>query len=198
MWAGKKVILTVARLSAEEAYKGHDRVIRCLPALSAEFDNLVYVIAGVGDQQSTLKALADSLGVNHFVQFLGNVARDELPSLYREADVFVMPSTGEGFGIVFLESLACGTPVIAGDSDGARDPLQDGALGILSNDENLAECISEALRLNSLPGGNKNIRALQAESVVRHFGRAAYSTSVIATTGRALGIESLGAGRLDH
>jgi len=198
MWAGKKVMLTVARLSSEEAYKGHDRVIRCLPALSADFDNLIYVIAGVGDQQHALQALADSLDVGHAVQFLGKVARDELPALYREADLFVMPSTGEGFGIVFLESLACGTPVIAGDGDGARDPLQDGALGMLSDDGNLTACIHKALRLNTSPGGNKKIRALQAESVVRHFGRAAFFTSAIATTGRALGIEPLGAGQLDH
>ena len=53
MWAGNKVLLTVARLSAQEGYKGHDKIIRCMPALSTEFDNLIYAIAGTGDQQET-------------------------------------------------------------------------------------------------------------------------------------------------
>jgi phosphatidylinositol alpha-1,6-mannosyltransferase len=52
-----------------------------------------------------------------------------LPDLYRTADLFVMPSTGEGFGIVFLQALACGVPVIGGDSDGSCDPLRDGIVG---------------------------------------------------------------------
>jgi phosphatidylinositol alpha-1,6-mannosyltransferase len=53
----------------------------------------------------------------------------DLPDLYRAADVFVMPSTGEGFGIVFLEAMRSGIPAIGGNGDGSMDPLRDGTAG---------------------------------------------------------------------
>ena len=62
------------------------------------------------------------------VIFAGFVPTEELVEHYRLADVYVMPSK-EGFGIVYLEAMACGVPVIAGDDDGSADPLQDGRLG---------------------------------------------------------------------
>jgi phosphatidylinositol alpha-1,6-mannosyltransferase len=200
VWAGSKVMLTVSRLSTREGYKGHDKVIRCMPALSREYDSLIYAIAGVGDQQDALQSLADSLDVGHRVRFLGRIGHEELPSLYRDADVFVMPSTGEGFGIVFLESIACGTPAIAGNCDGARDPLHDGALGVLSEDGGLTECIREALGAGDSSAENRHYRASRAESAVRHFGRLAFSANTLAVTHRALGFASEGTnvGQVDH
>ena len=67
---------------------------------------------------------------------------EELPDYFRLADVFVMPSTGEGFGIVFLEAMATGVRVIAGNQDGSRDALCDGALGTLVDPENCEELAS--------------------------------------------------------
>jgi glycosyltransferase involved in cell wall biosynthesis len=66
--------------------------------------------------------------VGERVVFAGFVAAEELPAHYRVADAYVMPSQ-EGFGIVYLEAMACGVPVLAGDADGSADPLQDGRLG---------------------------------------------------------------------
>ena len=123
---GRRVLLTVSRLASTERYKGHDQVIRSLGALSATHPDLVYVVAGDGDDRARLEGLAHELGVSERVRFIGQVPDRDLPDLYRAADVFVMPSTGEGFGIVFLEALASGIPVIGGDSDGSRDPLRDG------------------------------------------------------------------------
>ena len=79
------------------------------------------------------------------VQFAGLVPPEELPDYFRLADVFVMPSTGEGFGIVFLEAMATGVPVIAGNRDGSRDALCDGALGTLIDPENCEELASAIL-----------------------------------------------------
>lgn len=128
---GKKVLLTVSRLAAAERYKGHDRVIRALAELSESHPDIVYVVAGDGDDRPRLEQLARELGVAERVRFIGYVQESELPDLYRAADVFIMPSTGEGFGIVFLQALASGVPAIGGDSDGSRDPLQDGLTGEL-------------------------------------------------------------------
>lgn len=129
-----KVLLTVSRLSRAERYKGHDRVIESLPLLLSRHPGLRYLIAGDGDDRPRLEALALEHGVASSVEFLGHVPDDVLPALYRGADVFVMPSTGEGFGIVFLQALASGLPVIAGATDGSRDPLRDGREGTLLSD----------------------------------------------------------------
>jgi glycosyltransferase involved in cell wall biosynthesis len=72
------------------------------------------------------------------VSFAGFVAPDELVDHYRLADVFAMPSTGEGFGVVFLEAMACGTPVLGGNRDGSVDALDGGRLGLLVEPMNVA------------------------------------------------------------
>ncbi len=68
-----------------------------------------------------------------------------LVDAYRAADVFVMPSTGEGFGIVFLEAMACGTPALGLDADGSRDALADGALGAVVSEAELPNAIAHLL-----------------------------------------------------
>ena len=128
---GKTVLLTVSRLAAAERYKGHDLVIRALAQLLPTHHDLVYVIAGDGDDRHYLERMAGEAGLQENIRFVGHVPDEELPDLYRAVDVFVMPSTGEGFGIVFLQALASGVPVIGGDGDGSRDPLRDGEDGAL-------------------------------------------------------------------
>jgi len=124
----QKALLSVSRLDSRESYKGHDRVIAALPGLVARGLDVVYLVAGQGDDQARLEGLAREVGVSERVRFLGHVPVAALPDLYRAADVFVLPSTGEGFGIVFLEAMACGTPVAGLAAGGARDALGDYAL----------------------------------------------------------------------
>ena len=137
---GKTVLLTVSRLAAAERYKGHDRVIQALARLLPAHPDLVYVIAGDGDDRSHLEALATEAGVRDSVRFVGHVPDEDLPALYRAADVFVMPSTGEGFGIVFLQAFASGVPVIGGAGDGSRGPLTDGEDGAL-----VSSCVADGV-----------------------------------------------------
>jgi phosphatidyl-myo-inositol dimannoside synthase len=145
---GKKVLLTVSRLDSVEGYKGHDRVIRTLPRLLDEHPDTIYIIVGDGDDRPRLESLAVECGVMKNVRFAGSVPSEQLPNYFRLADVFVMPSALEGFGIVFLEAMATGIRVIGGSQDGSRDPLCDGALGTLidpENGEELASAIRAAL-----------------------------------------------------
>ncbi|MBE9064189.1 glycosyltransferase, partial [cf. Phormidesmis sp. LEGE 11477] len=123
-----KVLTTVARLWSGDIYKGVDVTIRALPKISQAFPAVKYVVIGRGDDQPRLAKLAEELGVASQVIFAGFVPDDQLIAHYRLADVYVMPSK-EGFGIVYLEAMACGIPVIAGDNDGSADPLQDGKVG---------------------------------------------------------------------
>ncbi len=96
-----------------------------------------YLIAGRGDDQPRLDQLAAGAGVRGRVSFAGFVPTAELCAHYQLSDVFAMPSTGEGFGIVFLEAMACGRPVLAGNRDGSAEPLMDGRLGALVDPEDV-------------------------------------------------------------
>ncbi len=126
---GKQVLLTVARLSAVERYKGHDKVIMALPRILKTHPSAAYLVAGEGNDRARLEAAARKAGVEDYVVFAGAVPDGEMVNLYRSANVFVMPSAGEGFGIAFLEAAACGLPVIGGRFDGSWDALREGRLG---------------------------------------------------------------------
>lgn len=125
-------MLAVGRLDAREGYKGHDRVIAALPRLTSPGGRKpVFLVAGDGDDRARLEAAAVSSGVADRVRFLGQVPAADLPDLYRAADLFVLPSTGEGFGIVYLEAMASGTPALGLADGGVPDALGDGKLGVI-------------------------------------------------------------------
>ena len=159
---GKKILMTVSRLASSERYKGHDRVIRSLPQVLLHHPETIYLIVGDGDDRPRLEALASEFAVQDKVRFAGLVAGEELPDYYRLADVLVMPSTGEGFGIVFLEAMACGIDVIGGNQDGSIDPLADGAVGSAVDPDrqrgarvgNLRRVAQAARRMPMVPAGS--------------------------------------------
>ncbi|MEO0352287.1 MAG: glycosyltransferase [Cyanobacteria bacterium P01_A01_bin.15] len=126
--SNSRTLMTVARLWRGDPYKGVDVTIRALPKIARACSSVKYLVIGRGDDQPRLAQLAKDLGVADRVIFAGFVPNAELVEHYRLADVYVMPSQ-EGFGIVYLEAMACGIPVISGDDDGSADPLQDGRLG---------------------------------------------------------------------
>ncbi|MGD1907291.1 MAG: glycosyltransferase family 4 protein [Leptolyngbyaceae cyanobacterium] len=123
-----RVLMTVARLWSGDIYKGVDVTIRALPAIAQTFADVKYLVIGRGDDQPRLAQLAQDLGVANRVVFAGFVPNEALVAHYRLADAYVMPSQ-EGFGIVYLEAMACGIPVLSGDADGSADPVQDGRVG---------------------------------------------------------------------
>jgi phosphatidyl-myo-inositol dimannoside synthase len=135
----RTVLLTLGRLAEEERYKGFDEVLEILPALAKDVPNITYFIVGDGPDRPRLEQKAEELSVADRVVFAGRISDEEKPDHYRLADAYVMPSSGEGFGIVLLEALACGIPVIGSKIDGSRDALRDGSLGLLVNPRNPAE-----------------------------------------------------------
>ena len=142
---GKRVLLTVGRMDVRERYKGHDLVINAIPQLVTAGHDVVYLIVGGGDDQKRLEILARQAGIADRVRFLGAVQLPELIEIYRAADLFVMPSTGEGFGIAFLEAMASGTPAIGLGVAGTTDALADGDLGVLVPESNLVVALMRAL-----------------------------------------------------
>jgi glycosyltransferase involved in cell wall biosynthesis len=130
---GKRVLLTVGRIVSQERYKGFDEVIEVLPSLPRD---VVYLVAGGGNDTPRLRAKTHALQCADRVVFTGLFAEEEKPDLYNLADVYVMPSRGEGFGFVFLEAMASGVPVIASAHDGGREAILDGKLGLLVDPAN--------------------------------------------------------------
>lgn len=142
----EKILLTVGRLASSERYKGHDRVIGLMPDLLKEHDDLLYLIGSKGDDLERLQSLAKNNGVEKSVRFLGFVSNEDLPDLYRAADVFTMPSTGEGFGVAFVEAMACGTPAIGLAVGGANDALAHADFHCRATEESLGANLSQLLR----------------------------------------------------
>jgi phosphatidylinositol alpha-1,6-mannosyltransferase len=177
-WAleGKKVLLTVGRMSASERYKGQDRVIEAIPDLIRAGHDIAYVIAGDGDDRPRLERLALEVGVSDRVLFVGALPLETLIEAYRMADLFVMPSTGEGFGIAFLEAMACGTPALGLDCTGARDVLE--GLGGMAADSELCSVLE---RMVAAP---KPEPSQLVSAVHTRFSRSVFAASVQSQVGR--------------
>jgi phosphatidylinositol alpha-1,6-mannosyltransferase len=120
-------LLTVTRL--DEAYKHVDNLLRAMqiaPLASARL-----TIVGDGPRRSVLERLAVDIGVTERVSFTGRVDDETLRHLYRDNDLFVLPSTGEGFGLVYVEAMAHGLPCIGAAGCGTEDAIDDGVTGRL-------------------------------------------------------------------
>ena len=118
------VLLSVGSLIPR---KGHELTIEAL----TRHPDCTLLIAGQGPMRGELEALAQRLGVAERVRFLGEILHADLPKVYSAADVMVLASSREGWANVLLESMACGTPVIATDVNGAREIVRSPAAGLL-------------------------------------------------------------------
>lgn len=137
------ILFTLSRLSHKEMYKGYDVVIKCLPELLKTITNIKYVIGGPYDEQEKerLDEIIKTYKLKDVVKITGCINESEIQDHYKMANLFIMPSYGEGFGIVFIEAMVMGLPVIAGNKDGSVDALKNGELGTLVNPGNTQEII---------------------------------------------------------
>lgn len=143
---GQRLIVSVGRLSRR---KGFDQVVRCLPGLLQAGVDVHYAVIGIGEDLDYLSALARDLDVAARVNFLGDVAPQDLQRWYNAADVVAMPNREingdtEGFGMVFIEAAACGKPTVAGMAGGTGAAVIDGVTG-LRVDGASVDAVREAL-----------------------------------------------------
>jgi phosphatidyl-myo-inositol dimannoside synthase len=164
-WSGRQVLLTVGRLQLR---KGHDMLIRALPELRRTHPHILYAIAGSGEELSRLRDLAAELNVADSVQFLTQVADDQLVQMYQQCDLFVLPNRTvghdiEGFGMVLVEAQACGKPVIAGDSGGTRETMRVPETGRIVRCEGGPELAATIRELLDDPAGRMKMGAAARE-----------------------------------
>jgi glycosyltransferase involved in cell wall biosynthesis len=133
--------------------KGVDLLIQAIPIIKKSFPNIRVLIGGAGPQEEDYNYLVKQLNVEESVEFLGFVSGDDKFSYYKSADLCVFPSTYDPFGIVVLEAMACGKPVIVSKVKDAPLPLpfmmEDGKTGLLfesGNIEDLAENVITLLK----------------------------------------------------
>lgn len=170
--SANSIILTVARLDKKERYKGYDTIIQALPAIREQIPDVHYILVGQGSDRDRIEELVTHLGLQECVTFTGFIPDRELGDHYNLCDVFAMPSKGEGFGIVYLEALACGKPTLGANQDGAIDALDRGELGALVDPDNIEE-IAQTIK-QILEGNYPNPLLYQPEAlrqkVIDRFG----------------------------
>jgi glycogen synthase len=119
----EKLVLLVGRLVYE---KGFQLALDALPGVIERVENVRFLVAGSGTHEAELKAQAERLGLSKHGVFLGWIGDDALHSLYRIADLCVVPSIYEPFGLVALEAMASGCPCIVADTGGLREVVPEG------------------------------------------------------------------------
>ena len=164
-----RVILTVGRWSADERYKGVDTLIIALARLLPQHPELQLVVAGVGGDQSWLEQIADGCGVRPHVHFLRGLSYAEIAACYSACEIFAMPSRGEGFGLVYLEAMACGKPVIGGSHGGAPEVIEDGKTGFLVEHGDAGQLATSLQTLLADPTLGREMGARGRERVEKEF-----------------------------
>ncbi|MGA8269424.1 MAG: glycosyltransferase family 4 protein [Candidatus Acidiferrales bacterium] len=162
-------VLAVGRWSSAERYKGFDTLIQALPQLHRAAPDLHLVFAGDGDDRPPLENLAQSLGVRERIHFVSGLTRAQLVATYRHARVFALPSSGEGFGMVFLEAMALGIPVIGGNHGGIPDIIDDTVTGFLVPHGDVTQLAERIALLLTNPTLAADIAHRGRERVLQHF-----------------------------
>lgn len=142
-----KIILSVSRISKNDRYKGIENIIKVMPDILKEIPETYYIIIGDGDDRERLEKIAEDLNIKDRVIFKGSISFQKLNFYYKNCDLFILPSKKEGFGIVFLEAIYFGKPVIAGNKDGSKEALLNGELGILIDPGDLNEIKFKILKV---------------------------------------------------
>ncbi|MBW2064748.1 MAG: glycosyltransferase family 4 protein [Deltaproteobacteria bacterium] len=174
----EKTLLYVGRLID---WKGVDYLIKAIPLVLKRFPEVNLVVVGDGPQKADLVRLSHDLGIGDKVVFAGKIPQEILSAYYSRAEAFVLPSIvskrgeTEGLGLVLLEAMACGTPVIGSDVGGIPDIIKDGETGLLARPADHIDLADKIITL--LSDGNLGKRI---SSKALHYVRDNFSWDKIA------------------
>ncbi|WP_316792245.1 glycosyltransferase family 4 protein [Pedobacter frigoris] len=175
----KHILLSITRMTEQDRHKGYDHVINAIPTLLSRFPNLHYLICGQQDknEQNRLKTLIDKLNIRQHVTLLDFIPAAELTSHYLLADLFILPSKKEGFGIVFIEAAACGLKIVSGNRDGSIDAMLNGKMGCMVDPDNSTQ-IRDAIIQNLEQGHNYTQAKRIQKKCLKYFSHKKYAYKV--------------------
>ena len=170
--ADDTVLLTLTRLSTRDRYKGYDVVLKALKNLTAKDKHIKYLLAGgsTNEEKIFIEEMIEKNALQRNVVLGGYIPEEEIAAHFSMADLYVMPSTKEGFGIVFIEAMYYGIPVIAGNEDGSTDALLNGKLGLLIEPKKPLEIELAVHKIMN----NKNAFKPNHKLLMENFGYDAY------------------------
>lgn len=138
----RRTVISVGNLKPT---KGHRYVLRALAEL--DLNDTQYIVVGDGPERQKLEALAEELDLARCVSFVGQIPHEQVPQYLWHADVFVLPSYREAFGIAYLEAMTCELPVIACEGEGPEMFIDHGETGLLVPPQSVAQLESHLLDL---------------------------------------------------
>jgi glycosyltransferase involved in cell wall biosynthesis len=172
------MVLTVGRIASSERYKGHDVMLEAWPRVVRRFPDAVYWVVGGGDDLARLESKARELGVGASVRFTGPVSPEELAVCYHRCSVFAMPARteldaraprGEGFGIVYLEAMAQGKPVVGPRVGAPAEVIRAGEHGFLVDPTSASEVANALIELLGDPERARRMGEAARQFVTSEF-----------------------------
>jgi glycosyltransferase involved in cell wall biosynthesis len=140
-------VMHIGGLKTGESHKGLDISLRVMAELKQSYPDAYLTVVGNGDRQAYYETLAEGLGIASDVEFYGRLSGERLVSAYQSADVLIMPSRKEPFGMALIEAMACGIPVVASAVEGIPDLVDDGEVGFLVEPEDINGFVSRISKL---------------------------------------------------
>jgi phosphatidyl-myo-inositol dimannoside synthase len=179
--------IIVARMSADERYKGHDELLEAWPDVRGAVPGARLVVVGDGDDLGRLKEKAIALGLEDAVVFTGFVSQRELEQLYRRARLFAMPSRGEGFGLVYLEAMLHGLPCIGATEDAAPEVIDHGETGFVVSQSDRPALVASVSRLLTDAELQRRMGANAERQVRSRFGYERFASMLVERLAEAFG-----------
>lgn len=167
-------ILCLSRLTER---KGINYLVAAMPILRKKYPQVHLKIVGEGDAAQSLRQMVTTLKLEDRVEFLGHVAHDNLPQIYAQADIFVLPSLNEGMSNTILEALSAGLPIITTDTGGTKELVKDGKNGFIikmKDPADIAEKIEKFIQNKSLStamslASRKKAERLSWENIAKEY-----------------------------
>ncbi|MDP9171678.1 MAG: glycosyltransferase family 4 protein, partial [Acidobacteriota bacterium] len=146
---GNPTAIVIGRMEESEAYKGHKELLRAWPLVQQRHPRAELGVVGGGDLEPELKALAATLGIHETVKFHGRVPDEQKLKLIAESRCLLLPSRGEGFGLVYLEAMRQGRPCLVSTLDAGREVVRPPEAGLAVDPGDIPSIGAAAIRLLS-------------------------------------------------
>jgi len=162
----KRIIVSVGYLIKRKA---HRYVIESLSKINLKYSNIIYLIGGDGPEENNLRKLAKKTGLEESIKFLGRINHQEVIKIMNSCEIFILPSWNEAFGVVYLEAMANGKPVIACKGEGIDGIIKDKKTGILVKPKDVDSIVEAIDYLFSNPKKSREIGQRAKKLVLENY-----------------------------